>query len=241
MDEHGVFRAATTGCARPCRRTGTDQAWRRGAGRTDASGRAGRWCCDVAPGRLQPRMGGGRPMWDLVVTLDDATSEVWTRAFSSPRKRTIAVSRRFRRCPPSGACSARLCRSVGAATGTRRESPAARSMIKDNPTQVGRALQKQLGIELNAAYSPEARGRSERMFGTLSEAACPRSCATGGGGRSPRQDANRFLKEVFWLATQRRALPGRLMAAGSASWPPAISDRHRLQAGAFAGDDVGAL
>ena len=37
---------------------------------------------------------------------------------------------------------------------------------KDNPTQVGRALQR-LGIELIAAYSPEARGRSERMFGTL--------------------------------------------------------------------------
>ena len=37
---------------------------------------------------------------------------------------------------------------------------------KDTPTQVGRALQ-QLDIELIAAYSPEARGRSERMFGTL--------------------------------------------------------------------------
>ena len=39
-------------------------------------------------------------------------------------------------------------------------------MDKDNPTQVGRALE-QLGIELIPAYSPEARGRSERMFGTL--------------------------------------------------------------------------
>ena len=39
-------------------------------------------------------------------------------------------------------------------------------MDKDNPTQVGRAL-AQLGIELIAAYSPQARGRSERMFGTL--------------------------------------------------------------------------
>ena len=37
---------------------------------------------------------------------------------------------------------------------------------KDNPTPVGRAL-AQLGIELIAAYSPQARGRSERMFGTL--------------------------------------------------------------------------
>ena len=35
-------RAATTGCARPCRRTGGSSR-RRGAGRTDASGRAGRW------------------------------------------------------------------------------------------------------------------------------------------------------------------------------------------------------
>ncbi len=37
---------------------------------------------------------------------------------------------------------------------------------RDNPTQVGRAL-AQLGVELIPAYSPEARGRSERMFGTL--------------------------------------------------------------------------
>lgn len=33
-------------------------------------------------------------------------------------------------------------------------------------TQVGRALQ-QLGIELIAAYSPQARGRKERLYGTL--------------------------------------------------------------------------
>ena len=41
VDEHGVT-PATTGCARPCRRTGGSSR-RRGAGRTDASGRAGRW------------------------------------------------------------------------------------------------------------------------------------------------------------------------------------------------------
>jgi len=39
---------------------------------------------------------------------------------------------------------------------------------KDRLTQVGRAL-KHLGIEHIAAYSPEARGRSERMFGTLQD------------------------------------------------------------------------
>jgi hypothetical protein len=41
------------------------------------------------------------------------------------------------------------------------------------PTQVGRALEH-LGIEHIPAYSPEARGRSERMFGTL-QGRLPRS------------------------------------------------------------------
>ena len=36
---------------------------------------------------------------------------------------------------------------------------------KSKPTQVGGALH-QLGIEHIAAYSPQARGRSERAFGT---------------------------------------------------------------------------
>ena len=48
-----------------------------------------------------------------------------------------------------------------------------------NPTQVGRAL-AQLGIELIAAYSPQARGRSERMFGTLQKPPAP--------GAAPRRD-----------------------------------------------------
>jgi hypothetical protein len=36
---------------------------------------------------------------------------------------------------------------------------------KAHPTQFGRAM-RQLGIEMIAAYSPEARGRSERAFAT---------------------------------------------------------------------------
>jgi hypothetical protein len=39
---------------------------------------------------------------------------------------------------------------------------------KGRLTQVGRAL-AHLGIEHIPAYSPEARGRSERMFGTLQD------------------------------------------------------------------------
>lgn len=66
-------------------------------------------------------------------------------------------------------------------------------MDKHNPTQFGRAM-RQLGIEMIAAYSPEARGRSERMFGTHQ-------------GRLPQEltaanittinEANRYLREMY--------------------------------------------
>ena len=76
---------------------------------------------------------------------------------------------------------------------------------KDNPTQVGRAL-GQLGIELIPAYSPEARGRSERMFGTLQKRLPQELRLAGitGAGIGNMDEANRFLKEVFWPAHNAR-------------------------------------
>ena len=64
---------------------------------------------------------------------------------------------------------------------------------KENLTQVGRALQ-QLGIELIPAYSAEARGRSERMFGTLQKR-LPQELRSH--GITTMDEANRFLKEVY--------------------------------------------
>ena len=73
-------------------------------------------------------------------------------------------------------------------------------MDKDNPTQVGRAL-AQLGIELIAAYSPQARGRSERMFGTLQKR-LPQELRLA--GIATMAEANRFLEELFWPAHNAR-------------------------------------
>ena len=73
-------------------------------------------------------------------------------------------------------------------------------MDKDNPTQVGRALE-QLGIELIPAYSPEARGRSERMFGTL-QGRLPQELRLA--GITHMEAANRFLKNVFLPAHNAR-------------------------------------
>ena len=64
---------------------------------------------------------------------------------------------------------------------------------KQNLTQFGRALQ-QLNIEHIPAYSPEARGRSERMFGTL-QGRLPQELRLA--GISDMDTANRYLKEVY--------------------------------------------
>jgi hypothetical protein len=60
-------------------------------------------------------------------------------------------------------------------------------------TQVGRAL-AQLGIRHIAAYSPEARGRSERAFRTLQDR-LPKELALAGLGTL--EAANRFIAERY--------------------------------------------
>ena len=70
---------------------------------------------------------------------------------------------------------------------------------RDNLTQVGRAL-KQLMIEHTAAYSPQARGRSERMFGTLQNR-LPQELRVA--GVKTIEEANRYLGQTY-LAGHRR-------------------------------------
>ncbi len=83
-------------------------------------------------------------------------------------------------------------------TGTRHK--AGGKVDKNNPTEVGRAL-NQLGIELIAAYSPEARGRSERMFDTLQKR-LPQELRIA--GITTMEEANRFFAETFWPAHNAR-------------------------------------
>ena len=73
-------------------------------------------------------------------------------------------------------------------------TPAAGAKVdRSKPTQVGRAL-AQLGIEHIAAYSPQARGRSERAFRTLQDR-LPKELALA--GIATVAQANRFLAETF--------------------------------------------
>ena len=66
------------------------------------------------------------------------------------------------------------------------DTPASGGKVdRDNPTQSGRAMAR-LGIEMIPAYSPEARGRSERAFrthqGRLPKELAPYALRNRGGG-----------------------------------------------------------
>jgi len=108
----------------------------------------------------------GRPPLDLVITLDDATSAIYS-AFLVEEEGTRSSLRGL----------AEVIARFGLffmALYTDRAShyfhtPQAGGKIsRAQLTQVGRAL-KQLGIEHIPAYSPEARGRCERAFRTLQD------------------------------------------------------------------------
>lgn len=77
---------------------------------------------------------------------------------------------------------------------------AGRKVDKSRLTQVGRALHR-LGVEHVAAYTPQARGRSERAFGTLQDRLVNELKAKG---ITSVADANRFIRQRFVPSFNRR-------------------------------------
>ena len=141
--------------------------------------------------------------WDLIVTMDDATSEVYSGFFVA-EEGTMST---FRGLGEVIAENGLFCSLYADRASHYWHTPEAGGGVdKDNPTQVGRAL-AQLGIELIAAYSPQVRGRSERMFGTLRKRLPP--------GAAPRRDRHhgrgQSLSRGALLAGAQRPLrpPGR--------------------------------
>jgi transposase len=83
-----------------------------------------------------------------------------------------------------------------------------------NLTQIGRVMQE-LGIQMIPAYSPEARGRSERCFGTW-QGRLPNELKLHGIHTIP--DANRYIREVF-MGWHNKNLTIRAADKGSAFVP----------------------
>ena len=128
--------------------------------------------------------------WDLIVTMDDATSEHYSMFFCG-EEGTWSSFRGVRETIEAKGLFCSLYTDRGS---HYWDTPAAGGKVdKDNPTQFGRAMAR-LGIEMIPAYSPEARGRSERAFGTH-QGRLPRELAAA--GIRDMESANRYLREVY--------------------------------------------
>ena len=100
--------------------------------------------------------------WDLIVTMDDATNEHYSMFFVE-EEGTASSFQGIRDVIAQRGLFSSLYTDRGSHYWFTPE--AGGKVSKTQLTQVGRAM-KTLGIQMIAAYSPEARGRSERAFQT---------------------------------------------------------------------------
>src|SRR5712671_2946682 len=131
--------------------------------------------------------------YDLIVILDDATSEIYyaqlveeesTRTVMAGLREVIEIQGLF--CAVYSDRGSHFFVTV----------KAGEKVDKHRLTQVGRAM-KELGMQMIAAYSPQARGRSERSFGTW-QGRLPQELRLAGINRL--EQANAFLREQYVAA-----------------------------------------
>lgn len=132
----------------------------------------------------------GGQQWDLIVTMDDATNE-HDSMFFVEEEGTMSRLQGVREVIESRGLFSTFYSDRGSHDWHTPE--AGGQVDKQNLTPFGQAL-KPLGIERIAAYSPEARRRSERLFRTH-QGRLPRELALA--GITDLAGANRYLTEVY--------------------------------------------
>src|ERR1035441_1027042 len=148
------------------------------------------------PGMLLP-IDGSEHRWfqderwyDLLVIMDDANSEIYYAQLVE-EEATVPVL--------MGLKEVVECRGVFCALYSDRArhfwltAKAGEAVDHDRLTQVGRAL-RELGVHMIPAYSPQARGRSERSFGTW-QGRLPQELRLA--GITSAEGANAFLRERY--------------------------------------------
>jgi len=133
----------------------------------------------------------GDDRWhDLIVILDDATSEIY-HARLVEAESTMSVMAGLREVVEKEGifCSLYSDRASHFWVTPKAGEPVDRQSL----TQVGRAL-RDLGVRMIPAYSPQARGRSERSFRTW-QGRLPQELRTR--GITTLDEANRFLKRTY--------------------------------------------
>lgn len=132
-------------------------------------------------------------LWDLIVTMDDASSEHYSMFFVE-EEGTESSFQGIKEVIDKHGIFASLYTDRGSHYWHTPE--AGGKVDKENPTQFGRAM-RQLGIEMIPAYSPEARGRSERAFGTH-QGRLVKELAVA--GITDMDEANAYIRDVYMPA-----------------------------------------
>jgi transposase len=128
--------------------------------------------------------------WDLIVTMDDATNEHYSMFFVQEEGTASSFQ---------GVEAVILKKGLFSSIYTDRGShywftpEEGGKVSKTQLTQFGRAMQ-QLGIVMIPAYSPEARGRSERMFRTHQDRLTKELAAHD---ITSMEAANLYIKKVY--------------------------------------------
>jgi len=128
--------------------------------------------------------------YDLLVILDDATSEIYyAQLVEEEGTRTVMAA--LREVIETQGLFCALYSDRGSHFFVTPKGGEA--VDKQRLTQVGRAL-RELGVQMIPAYSPQARGRSERNFGTW-QGRLPQELRLA--GIDTVEEANRFLRERY--------------------------------------------
>jgi len=129
-------------------------------------------------------------MWDLIVTMDDATNEHYSMFFVG-EEGTASSLRGVREVIIQKGLFSSLYTDRGSHYWLTPEEGG--KVSKTQLTQFGRAM-KQLGIQMIAAYSPQARGRSERAFQTHQDRLVKELALHG---ITDIDEANRYVAHVY--------------------------------------------
>lgn len=135
-------------------------------------------------------LGADRPNLDLLAVMDDATSEVYAAEFVAQEGTLTCMQVLRETIEKKGVfCSLYTDRATHFVVTLK----GAKKPDRTRPTQISRAFDR-LGIELIHAYSPQARGRSERLWRTW-QGRLPQELRVA--GIQTIAEANRYLHDVF--------------------------------------------
>lgn len=163
---------------------------------------------------------GGEQWHDLIVVMDDASNEIYyAQLVEEESTPTVLLALREVVEQRGIFCSLYSDR----ASHFWLTPKAGERVDRQRMTQVGRAL-RELGIEMIPAYSPQARGRSERNFGTW-QRRLPQELRVR--GITTQEEANRFLRESY-MAEFNRKFAVKAAQPESAFVPATGKDLERI-------------